>query len=806
NDADYHHYARNTNNPSDDRTDPLTPILLNGLGISETDLVLLFEQLPLQFDANGNTKMTRKKVSLLYRHTRIAKALRLSIPDLITLIQLVFPQGKKSIATTANIHQVIGFRTWMKQTPFSLSELWFLVNQQNIGDLQAPGTSENVIAWAGMIAVENRLSFTPDGLVKAAGITKEDAGSLLKAFVSAGLAKPNGDKYVLLPAYLLTQDFTAIWAAINAGDALKAKESGIRSFFNAWHPKNVWQQLLAETLGAGSDLLQQLAAFLPPSLTDANYFDLLNAAVPNTDPAKQQLIEKAAQQATQLGIYILLFEKLKLKTAETAFVFSQPALFGLGAGKLNIETIASLSTYKKLSSVSEEASTYLQPLLTSLHTTQAFNEESIENYAALAGRQSHLVRSLVRLLPLSTNAFDAINHIQEAMDICDNLGINGYSLPKLAASTFAECTVARDIVIGAFGKYADEKDRTAKMEPYKDTINVKKRDMLCAYIIALQKEFKFEDHSQLYSYFLLDVDTAGCFRTSKVVAAISSLQLYVHRCLLNLEQSGNQNSQIADADVMASVKTKDWEQIVQEWEWRKNYRVWEANRKVFLYPENYIEPDLRDNKTALFKELEEELLQEKITTQSAEEAYKKYLTQFAELSKLKIGGSYYHEDTNTYYIFGCTHIDPYQYYVREWRDCKEWTAWEKVPLSISAPYVGAVMHLSKLYVCWVDVNVREVTKISKGNSEFDQYEYTVYLNYSYRNENGKWSAPQKIKGLYDFHHKTVTIPEDVDNATLKDSLQKEIDALNHIKQTLKGVIDTSAIDARINELENQQIK
>ncbi len=30
-----------------------------------------------------------------------------------------------------------------------------------------------------------------------------------------------------------------------------------------------------------------------------------------------------------------------------------------------------------------------------------------------------------------------------------------------------------------------------------------------------------------------------------------------------------------------------------EWEWRKNYRVWDANRKIFLYPENWIGPELR---------------------------------------------------------------------------------------------------------------------------------------------------------------------------------------------------------------------
>ena len=30
-----------------------------------------------------------------------------------------------------------------------------------------------------------------------------------------------------------------------------------------------------------------------------------------------------------------------------------------------------------------------------------------------------------------------------------------------------------------------------------------------------------------------------------------------------------------------------------EWQWRKNYRVWDANRRIFLYPENWIEPELR---------------------------------------------------------------------------------------------------------------------------------------------------------------------------------------------------------------------
>jgi hypothetical protein len=39
----------------------------------------------------------------------------------------------------------------------------------------------------------------------------------------------------------------------------------------------------------------------------------------------------------------------------------------------------------------------------------------------------------------------------------------------------------------------------------------------------------------------------------------------------------------------------------------RSYRLWGANRKDFLYPENYLEPELRDDKTALYDEAESTL-------------------------------------------------------------------------------------------------------------------------------------------------------------------------------------------------------
>jgi len=56
--------------------------------------------------------------------------------------------------------------------------------------------------------------------------------------------------------------------------------------------------------------------------------------------------------------------------------------------------------------------------------------------------------------------------------------------------------------------------------------------------------------------------------------------------------------------------------IPHNWEWLQKYRVWEANRKIFLYPENWLEPELQKEKSRFYKELEDELLQIDLTKAS----------------------------------------------------------------------------------------------------------------------------------------------------------------------------------------------
>src|SRR5215813_12539 len=128
----------------------------------------------------------------------------------------------------------------------------------------------------------------------------------------------------------------------------------------------------------------------------------------------------------------------------------------------------------------------------------------------------------------------------------------------------------------------------------------------------------------------MDVQMDPCMQTSRIRHALSSVQLFIERCLMNLEPR-------------VSPESINREQ----WEWMKRYRVWEANRKVFLFPENWLEPELRDDKSPFFKEIESELLQSDITDERAAIAFLHYLEKLEEVARLDIVGMYHQKETAT---------------------------------------------------------------------------------------------------------------------------------------------------------------
>jgi len=78
---------------------------------------------------------------------------------------------------------------------------------------------------------------------------------------------------------------------------------------------------------------------------------------------------------------------------------------------------------------------------------------------------------------------------------------------------------------------------------------------------------------------------------------------------------------------------------MEEWNWRRNYRSGRPTGRCFLSPRCH-DAALRLDKSHLFIELEENLLQQEDQRESAEEAYKTYLAGFAELAGLRYAGAF----------------------------------------------------------------------------------------------------------------------------------------------------------------------
>lgn len=231
----------------------------------------------------------------------------------------------------------------------------------------------------------------------------------------------------------------------------------------------------------------------------------------------------------------------------------------------------------------------------------------------------------------------------------------------------------------------DEDTWLSTLKEIMDAIRPQKRDALVVYLLAVNPELK--DENDLYDYFLVDVEMEACMPSSRIVQAHGTIQLFVQRCLMGLEPK-------AAADVN---NDKGWEQ----WKWMKNYRVWEANRKVFLYPENWIEAELRDDKSFLFTELENELLQNELTEFTAEEALIRYLEKLDNIAFLEVVATWYQSDIKTMHVFARTKGgDPAIYYYRKFEQERYWTPWEKVELDITGDHLLAFVRNNRLSLAW----------------------------------------------------------------------------------------------------------
>ena len=254
-----------------------------------------------------------------------------------------------------------------------------------------------------------------------------------------------------------------------------------------------------------------------------------------------------------------------------------------------------------------------------------------------------------------------------------------------------------------------------------DQLSMQRRDALVAYLI--HRNEKFHDVNNLYEHYLIDPQVESCLVTTSMLEAITATQLFAQRILFGLE------------DITADQDFKD------RWTWMRNYRVWEANRRVFLFPENWMFPELRDDKSSSFKQLESALGQGELTQDLARQSFGQFLDDVAQMGQVEVLGMY--EDISRYpngdiqldeygyperrtlYVIGRTQNPPYAYF---WRQCTdfgspspyiEWSPWQRIELDIQGDHVLPFVLGGELHVAWP---VIRAIKIDTGGAEEDGWE------------------------------------------------------------------------------------
>ena len=286
--------------------------------------------------------------------------------------------------------------------------------------------------------------------------------------------------------------------------------------------------------------------------------------------------------------------------------------------------------------------------------------------------------------------------VYDAYRLVNAAGVSAGALSSATTNEPAAATVS-SLLVSLRARY-DRADWLEVLRPINDQLRILQRNALVAYVLRRMAANAASAHidtpDKLFEYFLVDVQMQPCMQTTRILHATASVQLFIDRCLMNLEP------RVPAANLDAG-----------QWAWMKRYRVWEANRKVFLWPENWLEPELRDDQSPFFKEVMGELLQSDITEDSAAAALQNYLGRLDEVAKLEQVGIHHvelspGEQDDVVHVVARTSGAHRKYYYRRQDNGVTWRPWDQIKLDIEDNPVIPVVWKNRLFLFWLRILTR----------------------------------------------------------------------------------------------------
>lgn len=682
-------------------------------------------ELSLLLDATGlsgvGATLNLANLSLLYRHMVLARSLKLKVGELGALLIMI---GENPFTSPEATVAFVGRVRLVSESQFDVSQLDYLYRHQyEPGQRPAPAEEEVLILLKalakGLSDILDQTRATPDPsqdqlAAKLAVVLEPDIAEQALAIIERRSSLPDSEQ-----EQFIDNHFAVFLDGVEArnellGPSVMDPDERVLANRNYVWPKllehirqiesaSLVKQNLSTALPLEAELLQLLIEKILPARSDPSlkaiddFVSLSNVANPEERVPDYVRLHKLAILITGFAIradelrYLdehgndfggfdlsgmpLDRDNPAATDNDAATLFEQwerlNRLFGL-RDHLPEGDLKLLDVLGAASDVQARA------LLAQLTGWQA------EEMALLSGPQG---------LAFPDAAFkdgSAVNRLLGIFTLGRRTGVAVSQLNQWARQT-TDAEQAQAVVHAAKARYDDEQWRdVASM--LNDRLREQRTRALIAHVLADVRivDEGIQDANGLFEYFLIDVAMAPCMKTSRIKQAGLSIQLFVQRCLLDQEQH-----------VPATAIDTD------RWSWMKNYRVWEANRKVFLYPENWIEPELRDDKSPFFKELENQLLQNELTEEHVERALMSYLEKVDDVGSLEAVGLYRQREgfaanrTDTVHVVARSFNTPKHYFYRSYDVIRErWTAWESVSVGIEGDHVIPVVWNRRLHLFW----------------------------------------------------------------------------------------------------------
>ena len=713
--------------------------LRSGLGINDADLRLLLGVLDI---ADGDT-LDIALVSSLYTHTRLADALGLRVGGLLRYLDLVDFDAFASPADTLSFAKIVR-RT--ETLSLGIDGVEYLCRHRFAPEHGFhPTTAELDVVLrdiaGGKTDVEAQLDAvgTPGEIVRIhlealLGLTGE-ASEVLRILEAVPLPPGNdaGDgEFIREQLGTLGVDIDAAPAPVGDPPDLDPRYTFVANELQRVRRERGYRAVILERLVVFSSLPADAVVILATQLVTTQLDSVVSIYETLFDDSGDHYtallqFHKAAMLVTGLGV----------EARDLAWIFTpvDPTAAGAGADTMGlgslpltqIDAADAAPIFTQLRAVQLWAE-LLADFTTSSEELQAISAELPATRAHLAAVSGWNQDDLswvgsTTWFALDGDALRDPFRVAQLRDMGIAVRRTGARAEQLAAwaRNAPNAQSARDSKQALRARHS-EASWPDVIQPISDSTRELRRDALLDYLVA---DPFFDSRQAVYAYYLLDPEMNACMMTSRLKLAISSVQLFVQRGLMQLEPEVSFSPSFA-----------------REWEWRKNYRVWEANRKVFFYPENWIVPELRSDKTPFFRELEAHIQQGEVTNAHVEQGFKNYLYKLHQVANLAILDIHEVYDAETrqdvVHIVGRTQAEPYKYFYRKKVGVTHWTPWEPVEAGVSGEHLLLRSFNDRLFLFWLEFSEDSVK--TDGDKSKRRLQFSLA---STERKNGSW-APKKV--------------------------------------------------------------